>query len=255
MNEEKIRGGVILIGSLYWEDEFNAIRNPKSVKLGKYRRLWREKNLAIDKTSVVELPVRYGRCSSGRNNTFTMVLSKEYLKKGGTGLVVSFKSSFDANRKQHITQQIKKLVKAEDISESKELSAVWGAIAIWINPKSSFRDQLEKYWKRIVDDKKSGYQGKSYSWADGNLLDINFRLQIEIDSELDFLLCTYILPKYKAGDRDTQANENMVQGYPNVEQISEAIRASKYSTYFCQNRSNNISTVDDLEIFKKMSKK
>jgi hypothetical protein len=252
---KKINGGVILMGSLYWENEFNAYPNEESKKLGKYRRVWREKNLNTSKTKVIDLPIRYGRCSGKRGDTYTMVLSNEYLNRMGTGLIVPFKNEFENT--QQITTQLNRLAKAEDISgnSKKKLAAIWGAIAIWINPNSQYKTQIEKYWNKLIKRDNTEYQEKSFNWNDGSLLNENFILQLDIKCDSDFLLCTYILPKYKNEDRDSQANQNMRQGYPSCIQICAAIKATNYSTYFFENKINSINTFDDLAIFTLINKK
>ena len=255
---DTIKGGVIIIGSLIWENEHNAIPDKGSKKLGKYRREWREKNLDVSNIQIIPLPIRYGRCSSGRHHTYTMVLSREYLNNNqGAGLIVPFKKQFIQNKLQQVTTQLKYLSIAEGIitqEEKNRFAALWGGIAIWINPKSKFKIQIENYWQNVITKPKYKYREKSYAWADGTLLDDSFRLQLEINTDCDFLVCTYILPKYKKGDNDSDANQNMKQGYPNPKMLNEAIQKSKYSTYFCQNRVNNIVTVDDNEIFDNRNK-
>ena len=62
MNEEKIKIGVLMIGSLYWS-------------MRRRRERWRRKRLDMAAMQHVRVPIRYGRRSSGWNCSFTMVFS------------------------------------------------------------------------------------------------------------------------------------------------------------------------------------
>jgi len=257
--ENKIKGGVIIMGSLFWENEKNCVKGKEAE--GRARRVWRKNNLDISKTKTIPLPIRYGRFSGkdNRENTYTMVLSRDYLNRLGTALVVPFKKPFLINGKTKIREQIKNLAKVEGIQRAnqKVFAKCWSAISIWINPNSQYFEQLRNYWlKNIVRNKKNiyGYSGKSYEWTDGTLLDKDVQLQLSIVSDLDFLLCTYILPKYTdtPNYNDCDRVQNMGNGYPTAEMIGKAIAASQppYITYFAENIVNGIVTADDEEIFK-----
>ena len=54
--------------------------NKEKVKM--HRKKWRENDLCNTKKFKVFLPIRYGRCSSKRCNTYTMVFSNECYSKG-----------------------------------------------------------------------------------------------------------------------------------------------------------------------------
>ena len=253
------------MGSLFWEDEKNCVRGNEEV--GRARRIWRKNNLDLSQTERIPMPTRYGRISSekSRKSTYTMILSRYYLTKLGTALVVPFKENFLINKKTKIKEQIKRLAKVEGIQGNNQrvFAKCWGAISVWINPNSQYLDQLRNYWINNIINKIDsngsdihGYQGKHYSWNDGTLLDNNFQLQLPIISDLDFLLCTYISPKYEnTDDADKECGnraQNMRKDYPTAQMIGEAISNSKppYVTYFAENRVNGIVTADDEEIFK-----
>jgi hypothetical protein len=216
--ENTIKGGVIIMGSLFWVDEKNCVKGKENE--GKARRVWRENNLDLAQTKSIQLPVRYGRFSgdANRKNTYTMVLSRDYLAHLGTALVVPFSRSFLINEKTKIREQIIKLAKVEGIhkpiakqvkvkgtqkNDDVVFAKCWGAISIWINPNGQYFPQLRNYWINNIINRQDtdgknihGYQDKNYSWNDGTLLDNNFQLQLPIVSDLDFLLCTYISPKH-----------------------------------------------------------
>ncbi len=243
MIANEIKGGVIIMGSLFWEDEKNCVKGKEEV--GKKRRIWRENNLDLSQTKRIPLPIRYGRISSqdSRKSTYTMVLSREYLKHLGTALVVPFRNSFLINEKTKIREQIIRLAKVEGIQKDNQemFAKCWSAISIWINPNSQYLNQLRNYWlKNIIEKQTHEYSGKCYEWSDGTLLDNNFQLQLPIVSELDFLLCTYILPKYSNTQNYQECSgriQNMTQDYPTSQMIGEAISSSNppYVTYFAEN--------------------
>jgi hypothetical protein len=56
-----MRAGILIVGSLLWD--------PK-----REREAWRRSRLAIDRSVLVRVPIRYGRRSESRGNTFTMTI-------------------------------------------------------------------------------------------------------------------------------------------------------------------------------------
>ncbi|MGA2681849.1 MAG: hypothetical protein ABSF44_08630 [Candidatus Bathyarchaeia archaeon] len=81
-----MKGGVLVIGSLLWDDSENRVR-------------WREKNLDIESKFQVYLPIRYGRLSSTRNNTYTMVFSNKCYSKNyglGKGWIIPIAAEIDS---------------------------------------------------------------------------------------------------------------------------------------------------------------
>ncbi len=64
-----LRGGVIIIGSLLWDNKIS-------------RQEWRKNDLYNRNRFKVNVPIRYGRCSDTRNNTYTMIFSNIEVKQG-----------------------------------------------------------------------------------------------------------------------------------------------------------------------------
>jgi len=269
MNEEenKIKGGVLCLGSLFWEDEHNAIQERQRIDLGDYRRKWRKKFLVINKKSIqqVPLPIGYGRKSSTRENTFTMVLTRNYWKNQGKGLIAPYIDTINFSNLISFRTQVKKLAIAEGIYTEAEgiykvgnqnFVADWGsAVAIYINPKSSDEKQnkIKKNWSRIIRDIKgnpiNGYGKKiiDFTWVKrDSLLDTDYVLSSDliIKTNLDFLFCTYMKPNYK--------NPPGQEAYPTPKIIGEAM--TTYCTYFFQNNISKIITADDDEIFRHIPK-
>src|SRR5690242_10177654 len=100
MTETKLPGGVLIIGSLFWD--------PHEI-----RRAWREKCLDMSKAQLIPLPIRYGKISSERMFTHTMVFSQACKKKThlGSGYVVPFRNNIlDVN---DLAEQAQEIIAAE----------------------------------------------------------------------------------------------------------------------------------------------
>lgn len=246
MNKEeiKIKGGVIIMGSLFWENEKNCLKGDTK---GNKRPKWRNENLELEANNILQiaLPTRYGRCSSSRICSYTMVLSSEYIDKKGTGLIVPYISNFISLK--DLRTQIEKLAIVEGICKEsdqvKKYASSWGVVAIWLNPKKE-NSKIIEYWNSIKIEER-GYKKNSndFVWSDNKLINDNYELQLSIDIEdIDFLLCTYIKPKHKNIQKDIQMK------YPDPKEIADAMITSGYQTYFCQNRASGIVTSDDDEI-------
>lgn len=87
---KKLQGAVLVIGSLYWENEQNAIELEK----GRARQAWRDEHLRLDLKMPVGCPIRYGRVSTKRFNTYTMVFAGDVAALG-TGLVLPLRHSIE----------------------------------------------------------------------------------------------------------------------------------------------------------------
>lgn len=56
-----MRLGILTIGSLFWDT-------------GQCRSKWREEHLIMEQAQLVNAPIEYGRCSTTRGNTYTMII-------------------------------------------------------------------------------------------------------------------------------------------------------------------------------------
>lgn len=246
--QKKITGGVIILGSLFWEDENNCLKGDE--KKGKNRREWREQNLKIE-PSIISLPTKYGRSSSSRLCTYTMILSSTKLNSMGNGLVLPYNDDFISFN--DFEKQVQELAKAEEIMKEKtKYACSWGAVSLWINPliKKDNKLILKNHWKKIGIPKYGYIKAMDYEWTQSRLLNDDFTLgnKIEINTNLDFLLCTFMQPKHK--NLIQNGNKNL----PNENEIANEMLTSGYQTYFCQNRANGIVTSEDNEIIKYLTK-
>jgi hypothetical protein len=86
-----LNGGVLIIGSLFWQDDLDQ------TKKDRLRKKWRSDRLIMDKSIKVSVPIRYGRFSGSQekgNLTYTMVFDSSLPKeKFGKAKAVPFKKS------------------------------------------------------------------------------------------------------------------------------------------------------------------
>ena len=253
--DNNVKGAVLLIGSLLWENEKNCLPDQKSLALK--RRKWRHSCLNLNLKEITPLPIRYGRSSSSRIDTYTMVFSSSYIRKKGHGIIIPFKKTIDFLTGTNLQNQAKRLAIVEGICDQtgdrSTLIKNWGCIAIWINPQSKYKQEIKKMWSTIIQNVQFGYSKirvSNFKWGDeDSLLLDDYSLDLKIKSDYDFLLCTYIIPKHK----NIQKNSERV--YPSPKEMSDAILASGYKTYFSKNRKNGIVTFDDKQILKRLSAK
>jgi hypothetical protein len=240
----KLKGGVIIIGSLIWEDHLNDEKKDNT------RKKWREQNLSIEQALTTKVPIRYGRESRTRENTYTMIFSKSCEDRDlGQGLILPFKQdiiTFEELEKQAIALAI-----AEGIykSNNEKLISRWGSVGLLINPKLNLTDfaskeSIQKKWTAIYhsyndtfisDSYKTENESSSPITQDGFL---NIAWQTEMDA-FDLLVATPLIPK------------------PNsllkAEDITQRMIDKDYQTYFQNNRNHQIYTALDNGIKDKLN--
>lgn len=228
-----MKGAVLIIGSLLWEDETNALDNEQ----GKLRSDWRN---ALDMRSKlnVDVPIRYGRKSSTRRCTYTMIFSNS--AEFGKGVIIPFKrktTGFDTLKEQAIN-----LSYAEGISSIKypdRLISSWGVVGIIFNKskEDKLKDIINRWHFEFRDFKNSNkfrLKDEKPSVLDNG--ELNFKVQIP--ENIDYVFATPVIPN--------------VNEYPNKKKIIEAIMESKprYDTYLIKNFENGIRVKGDKEIIR-----
>jgi hypothetical protein len=82
----KLKGGVLIIGSLLWQDHLSKLGDD-------IRKSWRADHLLTESKIMVKVPIRYGRLSD-KDNIFTMTFSKSVSNSNcGTGYFIPFSKS------------------------------------------------------------------------------------------------------------------------------------------------------------------
>lgn len=228
----KLRGGVIIIGSLFWEKT-------------EIREKWINDNLIEKQKQFVKVPIRYGRISSTRNCTFTMVFSTECTAadKIGTGIFVPF--AINPVSFSELLGQVKNLINAEfnKIKNLKSPNWDWGSVGIITNPSILKEDSpnfkaanlfLSEWAKKFPDDFNTDdyIVGKEES-----IISSEGTLKIDwpfVDNYIDFAIATVVKPA--------------IPQYPNEKNIADRMIVNEYNTYFLQNLNSGIYTFQDEKI-------
>lgn len=233
-----MKGGVLIIGSLLWDDDQGKHKN--------VRKDWRNKRLEIKKKIHVFAPIRYGRVS---DQTYTMVFSKQTDVENNWGTVyfVPFKSKISSFL--GISNQSEYLSHAENISDKKLVKGAqnWCIIGILFNPEfieARKKVLLEHFTKKLIAD-KMGELYKEYRIIPENSIltmqgELDFAWPKTVNSKdqlsfnkYDFLLATCTKPN--------------IPIYPTPKILKDALAGDKRN-YFHNNISNGITTFQDRDI-------
>ena len=241
-NGRELRIGVLIIGSLLWDPE-------------PHREDWRRDHLDMDKSHPVRAPIRYGRRSTKRGCSYTMVFSPSLAGEDlGHAMVVPCSRTLnnaDAIKKG-IVEEAENLWLAERRPGSKpngRISADWGCVALVKHPGLSreLSDAVCKAWEDRVRDERCDY-GQLNSAVDeepavdrqSGLLNIPWPTPVDgSDFPCDVLLAT-------------ATNPTIVEGrYPTAQEIADAWNTpggKPHVNYFRKNRARGITTFQDRDI-------
>jgi hypothetical protein len=244
-----LRGGVIIIGSLLWQDH---LENKDQDDI---RKKWRNYNLIKKSKTMVRLPIRYGRYS--KDSIYTMVFSSDCQKdrKLGTGYIFSFRLKPIKGIKALLTKA-KAMSKAEGME--RKLENDWGKIAILFNPDKinpEIKKQILLEWNKEVEKIKELEEGSWEVYKLGNeepCVKSNSKLTIkwpdpldnqeaQILSELDFLIAAVTKPEHKTKTT-----------YPSDCEVAETVKNDESRFYFCNNIKHGITTFQDNAIINKI---
>lgn len=253
----EVNGGVIIIGSLLWQDSLICNNNDN------IRKNWRLNNLGKDyelSKILVYLPIRYGRYSN--NGLYTMVFSNDCSKnsKLGIGYVIPFITN-PLHYFWEIECQARKMSKAEGMNGKfvGNTNNIWSTMGIIFNDSKISKpdkDYLLKQWSEKLkkdgggndaDDYKIG-QEESCITSDGelniNMPKIVYKRDQKRLNKLDFLIATSTKPKHENGKRE----------YPDYKEIVESVKNDIVRHYFINNVKQNIRTFEDNEILVRLGK-
>lgn len=230
---EQYRVGVLIIGSLLWDDHDS-------------RKSWRTLRLIPEDGFVVPAPIRYGRFSDNRG-AYTMVFSKGVRGARSSARVLPCKQP--VSTVQDLIIEAKHLWTAERRQNKSDgrISAPWGCVALRIRPGLKLPRPFLDGWAQHVRGEDT-YGNIRQTKKEGVLVDKRGLLHIgwpesidpESPNELDLILATATQPTFHGNSRR----------YPTPKMIAEAWGKDMPNEfeYFRMNRRNSICTFQDQKI-------
>src|SRR5271165_4553485 len=127
-----LNAGILIIGSLLWDER---------------RQAWRDSRLDMTSAQTVTAPIRYGRRSETRGNTYTMVFSR--VCKAGQGTVV--RCVHPVSSVDDLISEAEHLWAAEhNATVSRQISAGWGCVTLLCNPDRNIPKTFLTGWASRV---------------------------------------------------------------------------------------------------------
>lgn len=210
--------GILIIGSLFWDDKTEG------------RQEWRNSRLDVSRAVPARVPIVYGRKSSSRSNTFTMVLQSN--GPAGTGLLVPCRR--DVQTIDDLVAEASALWKSEAPSaRAGALGSAWGSVGVLFR-ESVANEGLAQSWQAHFQ--KAGRTSLSVVRDDGSL---NIPWPVTLDgaaADFDLILATATLPEAIP---------------PSPEAVAKAMldQTGGHENYFLNNVLHSIRTASDDEIF------
>lgn len=222
--------GVLMIGSLYWDSA---------------RKEWRDDRLVDTNPKRVRVPIRYGRRSSKRGCTYTMVFSAG-LERDKFGQAIVLPCRQRASTIEKLLEEATCLWAAESkLKRMERICRSWGCVALLPNPKQELAEGLIAEWKSHVSG-VSGYprlkpaKGEPEAVSKSGILNISWPQLLDgAELEFDALLGTATDPQIDNGE------------YPSDRAIAEAWKTpqgKRHISYFDNNVTSGIATWQDRDI-------
>lgn len=230
----EFKGGVIIIGSLLWE------KTPEREK-------WRTLCLQMEQKTPVSVPIRYGRKSKGRSDTYTMIFSTHSSTILGQAFIIPLKDGI--KNYSTLEKHAFAMAKAEGIWKNTDVTPGvnkrWGTVGLLINPQIDTKDQanadlIRNKWQQLYQTYIS-FNPATYNISpdDVKMIDQHGFLQLPWTkqmNEFDFLLATPTVPDPRRGLSATE--------------IANKMNDKNYWSYFNNNVAHGIRTFQDDEIKK-----
>lgn len=231
-----LRAGVLVIGSLLWEET-------------EHRKRWRRERLICADQTRVSVPIRYGRRSNSRGDTYTMVFS---LTLSMSDRTMGWGIAVPCVRKVHDTHDLVEEAEALWVAEQSRaitpgpISANWGRVGVVFNPRSPYREEVLSCWSDRVGTENNyselpNLSGEKPAIGKDGLLRIPWpRTELGEYDGLDVLLATATDPSLVDGK------------YPLPDEVAKAWNIDNCGNvrYFMKNQESGIVTFEDDEIAK-----
>jgi len=221
--------GILIVGSLIWD----------SIDV---RRKWRAERLNVTSRTPVPVPIRYGRRSQSRGDSYTMVFSRS-LDPDLLGQAIVVPCRGQVSDIGDLVAEAEWLWAAErNCSRCSCVSGNWGCVSVVENENKKLPKTLRGGWTQHVSG-RTGYgemcgpAGEPSAAGRDGFLEIAWPLE-NSELHLDAILATATKPV-----EDTR--------YPEPLEVAEAWSEGKgkcYIEYFLNNRAHGITTLQDVAI-------
>jgi hypothetical protein len=245
MDEWNLQGGVLIIGSLLWQDHLNEPGDNR-------RKNWRRDHLKEFADFFVRVPIRYGRRSRG--GIYTMTFANSVRQIPGIGVVRPFLAN-PMRSLEALKKEAQALSVAEGMQEqfirSDQQNRPWSVLAILLNPRkvtTTQKEHLLNWWSTQLQAEETSPNFHVENFSLGNeepcvgqngalnipwIQAVNRAEQTALD-QYDFLLATATL----ATGPD----------YPDSRTLETSARQDSGRDYFLNNYIHGIRTFQDEEI-------
>jgi len=225
---KSLKIGILIIGSLFWDDGQDDIRKN-----------WREDRLFVKEAMDVAAPIRYGRKSSSRGDTYTMVLSMK-AQLGRAKLVPCARAINDSN---DLINEAVHLWRAESqrMSDS-AVSDTWGCAALKIRDGVVCPDEIKAKWAQVAQDKAKHFNIR-HAHDELPLLDNSGILQMAWPTKADGKPVLEVDALLVSTNQPTLTARNE---YADPYDIARAwLRCPEHDHYFYKNKEHGIKTFED----------
>ena len=217
-----MRVAILVIGSLLWDD-------------AQHRARWRSTRLDLISQIPVKVPIRYGRRSTTRGNTFTMV----FADNGTTGQAILIPCLSQVSDSKDLIGEAIALWKAErESAGSGEVGSAWGCVGI-LSRDQNF--QFANEWAQYFQE----HSPAPIAPVDSNgKLNIPWPVKIDdsLPVDIDILISTSTRPETTL---------------PTAIEIADAWieQNERYVSYFFRNVQHGVRTPDDIKIWRRIEER
>lgn len=212
--------GILIIGSLYWDNENG-------------RDDWRKMRLDMNACIPVRAPIYYGRKSASRGNTYTMT----FRRNDPSGMAALVPCQREIESIDDLKDEAEALWKAEaPNSKSGAIGSGWGCVGALLGSDEA-REALAEAWN--IHFRTCRTEGLSVVSSDGNL-EINWpEAASKVSANIDVVLATATKPATVPPGANSVADAWLGQN-------------DGFERYFLENVRHGIRTSDDVDIWRRL---
>lgn len=246
-----LKGGVLIIGSLFWQDSLGKKAENRTKRLD-----WRNSRLDMKSAILVRAPIRYGRLSDG--GEYTMVFANSCSgEKLGTAYVVPFRYN-PINDLNSLKIEATKLADAEGMRgnfiASKD-DLLWSVLGILFNDK-----KIKKTEKAQVANWWAGQISAHADFPKLNVKDFKIGREPPCISKEGLLCFPWIRPveKNKIKDLDdfdfviATAATTKPTDYPSINKLAGKVKIDTKRKYLLNCVNHRIITHQDGKVLDKL---